>query len=148
MNESLSQQNDNLPYRLAFYSTIALPFGPAGEKSIDDIIDVGWRRNGASGITSVLYCDGAYFTQILEGARADVEAVFRSILRDDRHEDIVVTARGHVPHRDFPWQPMAFVTVADILATLGPGAMLPDTPERQVDHFASLMRQFLERRAG
>jgi Sensors of blue-light using FAD len=47
-------------------------------------------NNTASGITGVLLASRTHFLQVLEGNFEDVNAVFRRIVRDDRHTDMSI----------------------------------------------------------
>lgn len=103
-------------YRVVYDSVMRIPFGQEGEGEIRAILDVSQRRNAALGITGVLYSDGAYFVQLLEGPADAVEDVFASILADPRHEDIRVVERGPAERRWFANWHMASVTQEQVAA--------------------------------
>ena len=106
-------------YRIVYDSVVRLPFGVEGEQGIEAILAAARARNAALGITGVLYYDGAYFLQVLEGPQAGLAEVFASILADDRHGDVRIVERGPVARRGFAGWDMAWVTevtVAGILA--------------------------------
>ena len=97
-------------YRLVYDSVMLLPFGREGDTEIQAILDVARIRNAELAITGVLYCDGAYFVQLLEGRADAVEAVFASILADERHHDVRVVERGPAERRWFTGWHMAWVS--------------------------------------
>jgi len=60
-------------------------------------------KNRGAGITGVLFSLNGMFFQILEGAEADVDALFASILLDRRHRDVVcLTSENNIDGRIFP----------------------------------------------
>jgi hypothetical protein len=142
------QDCDQPLYRLAYVSSILLPFGHAGVSGIQDIFAVARVRNKDLGVTGILYNDGAYFMQVLEGPYAAVEAVFSSIMVDRRHTDVVVVARDTLRQREFSDRDMALVSDLDVLDALGGNATLPDARQFQVGAFTALMRSVLDRQAG
>jgi len=100
--------------RLVYDSVVLLPFGAEGEQGIEDILAAARSRNAALGVTGVLYFDGAYFLQVLEGPQASVAAVFASILADPRHTDLRVVERSPIVTRSFADWDMAWVTEVSI----------------------------------
>lgn len=76
---------------------------------IDKILAVAVSRNAASEVTGALMFNEGRFTQILEGRKADVWAIFDSIRRDPRHSDVTVLAtQSSITRRFSSWE-MAFV---------------------------------------
>ena len=100
--------------RLIYHSASRLPSGEEGMRALRRILEVSNARNGALGITGVLYHDGVGFTQVLEGSRAAVAAVFDDIAEDPRHAHVTVLAAAAHPQRDFAGWSMALVTEADM----------------------------------
>lgn len=68
----------------------------------------------------MLLFDGAYFLQALEGPQAAVEAVFRRIARDPRHDQIVTLLRDWAPSPRFSSWGMQLLDAT----SNGPDAML------------------------
>lgn len=101
-------------HRIVYDSVVGTPFGAEGARDLQAILKVARSRNAALGITGVLYCDGAYFVQLLEGPADAVQAVFASIQADPRHTDIRVVERGPAETRWFPSWHMAMVTEAQV----------------------------------
>jgi len=50
------------------------------------------RRNGEIGISGVLYSDGRWFIQVLEGMRHHVSRIFGMISKDTRHVDVTLVS--------------------------------------------------------
>ena len=57
------------------------------QEELSQILRTSARRNPDSGVTGVLCCSGGLFIQVLEGGRAQVNALYRRICADTRHED-------------------------------------------------------------
>ncbi|OZI77039.1 diguanylate phosphodiesterase [Bordetella genomosp. 12] len=64
-------------------------------------------RNAALGITGILLFDGTHFVQLLEGGVHAVTALFSTIKRDPRHDNVVLLMRDQGPARRFGGDPMA-----------------------------------------
>jgi hypothetical protein len=128
-------------YRIVYDSVVLLPFGLEGEQGVRDILAVARGHNASVGITGALYCDGAYFMQVLEGPRRAVETLFARIQADPRHGDLRIAERGAIGHRSFAGWHMAWVTEEAMLRTL---ARYPDMPEvrayRAPELVAALLR--------
>lgn len=58
-------------------------------------------RNEQSGITGVLLASETHFLQALEGKFEDVNALFRRIFRDDRHEELTLISFSVIDARLF-----------------------------------------------
>lgn len=54
-------------------------------------------RNRSLQVSGLLLYDGAFFLQVLEGEEASVDAVYRAVLHDRRHTDIVLLLRDPIP---------------------------------------------------
>jgi hypothetical protein len=77
--------------RLVYHSENHL--GAAGGGMIKDlnaILAASQRNNEKAGITGALLFDTLWFIQILEGEREAVSGALRRILRDQRHDELVV----------------------------------------------------------
>ena len=57
---------------------------------VRSITSVSEKRNEACGVTGVLLASRTHFLQALEGRLEDVNAVFRRIARDDRHQELSI----------------------------------------------------------
>jgi hypothetical protein len=58
-------------------------------------------RNEQHGITGVLLYTGERFLHLIEGRDADVGALWRNVLADERHAEVVVLFDAHAPERWF-----------------------------------------------
>lgn len=86
-------------YRLIYISSGKKKFGAA---ELQEILEVSIRNNADVGVTGMLlYLDGN-FLQLLEGEKADVEAIYDRIYRDTRHHGAIVLTRGDADRRLFP----------------------------------------------
>lgn len=72
------------------------------------LLDVARRKNRRYGVTGMLlFTEGSFF-QVLEGPPESVDAIFESISRDDRHDQVTVIIREAVPRRSFEDWTMGF----------------------------------------
>ena len=79
---------------------------------LPEILTISRALNGESGLTGVLLIARGSYYQTLEGEKPDVEAAFKRISRDPRHDGIIVlqdeAAEGRafaswsMAHRDLP----------------------------------------------
>jgi len=128
-------------HRIVHDSVVAVPFGDAGERDIQALLEVARSRNAGLGVTGALFCDGAYFVQLLEGPAEAVEAVFASIQADPRHTDIRVVERGPAETRWFASWHMAMVTEAQVARMR---RTTPDLPALQPYRTAELVATLTE----
>lgn len=96
-------------YRLVYYSRNHVSGDAATAAEIESILDSARRRNVERSVTGALIFNSGIFAQVLEGTRADVEAIFERIQRDARHGDVQVLAFEPSTERAFPSWSMAFV---------------------------------------
>jgi hypothetical protein len=100
-------------YRLLFVSTVSLQASRVLPSTVEDILFESLPRNARDKITGLLLCDGFSFFQVIEGARAKVEACYARIERDARHTDVTLRLRGRVARRMFPRWSMCGLTLSD-----------------------------------
>ena len=94
-------------YRLAYFSRNAIgAFNLQIE--IEKILAVARKRNAAADVTGALLYSNGCFAQVLEGAQAEVEIIFESILLDVRHRDIQIVHLDRTEQRSFADWSMAF----------------------------------------
>lgn len=86
------------------------------EPLIKSICAVASTRNAAQGITGVLVSQQGQevFLQVLEGSRADVNALYTSIVRDPRHRDITLLSYEEIEQRHFAGWRMGMVDLKRI----------------------------------
>ena len=78
------------------------------DEALDEMLAKARDFNRAHGITGLLvYCD-PYFAQVIEGPRAEIEALMKSINADPRHRGVFVVDRGPVTERAFEKWEMGF----------------------------------------
>jgi hypothetical protein len=94
----------------------------AGEKlgsaEIDAILARSRGHNPQHGITGVLCYSGELFMQVLEGGRAQVNALYTEIVRDPRHRDVTLLDYEEVAERHFAGWTMGRVNLAKINPSL------------------------------
>lgn len=73
--------------RIKYISEFSKPMGHA---DIAELTRRSAERNAHEAITGMLVASGDLFFQLLEGPDAAVDAVFSSILGDDRHKNVLV----------------------------------------------------------
>ncbi len=77
------------------------PFG-YDDLTLANILKTAQRHNAAHDITGTLICREDVYLQLLEGDRADVEALYEKIKRDDRHADVTILVQEMTGQRLFP----------------------------------------------
>lgn len=112
---------------------------------VQSIVDCAVLCNLSWEITGALLFTGTYFAQVLEGRQSAIDQLMDNLIRDDRHEAIVIVERSPLARRQFAsWS----------LAYFGPSQFvnrhvtrLLNTPPSQQNHQAAewlteLMREF------
>ncbi len=77
------------------------PFG-FDDAALNGILIIARRNNPRDAITGALICRHDLYLQLLEGPEAAVEARYKSIVRDNRHLDVVKRVSRPVTERLFP----------------------------------------------
>ena len=77
-------------------------------EELDELLTRARERNHANGLTGLLVFGRGGFVQVVEGAPADVDAVYARIARDPRHEVLMHTSRP-IGQRHFPEWQMGYV---------------------------------------
>lgn len=87
--------------RLLYTSRAAKPLD---EELLRSILEVSRANNQERGITGILcaHPEGSVFLQALEGSRAAVNALYATILRDERHRDVTLLDYAEIEERRFP----------------------------------------------
>ena len=65
-------------------------------------------RNCLHGITGTLVSSRYHFFQLLEGEKADIDAIFGAIRQDPRHRAVLQLGRRHIASRLLPGEDMAY----------------------------------------
>ena len=92
--------------------------GPVTQQIIDSILQESRSYNPPHGITGVLCHCGESYMQALEGGRAEVNALYMKIVRDDRHRDVTLLHYAEVPERHFSGWTMGHVNLAKVNPSL------------------------------
>lgn len=74
-----------------------------GDSLLQPIVERSRANNLEHGITGILcvYPDGGVFLQVIEGARAEVNALYGNIARDPRHRDVTLLRYEEIEERHF-----------------------------------------------
>jgi hypothetical protein len=96
-------------YRLMYQSRSTL----AGEEQLQiqankDILRQSRHRNIRHGVSGILLFNQLEYFQVLEGCKAAVELIFKDIVRDARHVDVITLQRGPADCRIFHSWSMAY----------------------------------------
>lgn len=75
--------------RIKYLSKFAKPMT---HQEIEALAEAAARKNAELGVTGVLLAAGGVFFQILEGPQEAVDALFDTIARDPRHEQVLLLA--------------------------------------------------------
>ncbi len=70
-------------------------------ENIRTILNISHQRNIENGISGALIYGSGYFIQCLEGARDEVEALYKKIIIDNRHEHIELISKENIQERYF-----------------------------------------------
>ena len=86
--------------RLTYISKISRPLS---DKEIEEIGIVSVKNNRTQDITGILLCLGGIFFQIMEGEADKINHLYKKILKDDRHTEILcLKTEDNVQTRLFP----------------------------------------------
>ncbi len=102
------------------------------QEELSAILRTSARRNPESGITGVLCCSGGLFIQVLEGGRAQVNALYRRICGDARHEEVTLLTYEEITERRFAGWSMGQVH----MTRLNPAVLLKYSETAALDPFS------------
>lgn len=106
--------------------------GPVTPAIIDAIIGDARAHNLDAGITGILCYGGDVFMQVLEGGRAQVNALYKHIVCDKRHDDVTLLHFEEISERRF-----ASWTAGQVnLAKINPSIVLKYSERAVLDPFA------------
>lgn len=83
-------------------------------ETIETILTQSRAKNPALGITGILCHGGDFFMQVLEGGRDTVNRLYNQIVRDPRHEQVVLLHFEEITERRFSGWTMGQVNLARI----------------------------------
>lgn len=126
------------------YASRALVTGEEAEAAVEDIVRGARERNAGLGVTGALLFSGGHFAQWLEGSRAAVDELMRSIARDPRHTDIVILDAAATAARSFPDWTLAYAGSSTFVDGTLAGALneQPADHPRRAQRIRSLLEEF------
>ncbi|RYF79798.1 MAG: BLUF domain-containing protein [Comamonadaceae bacterium] len=86
-------------------------------KTIDAILAQSRAHNTANGITGILCYGAGTFLQAIEGGRRAVNELYGHLLRDDRHQDVVLLHYEEILERRFGGWTMGQVNLGKLNAS-------------------------------
>jgi hypothetical protein len=87
---------------------------PQNAEATDGILAKSRSHNSACGITGILCYGGGIFLQALEGGRMAVNELYKHILNDPRHKDVVLLSYEEISERRFSGWTMGQVNAAKL----------------------------------
>tara|TARA_R100001143_G_scaffold57323_1_gene54545 strand:- start:407 stop:871 length:465 start_codon:yes stop_codon:yes gene_type:complete len=112
---------DNL-HALIYRSQETAPISPG---NLQILLDNSRRKNERLSITGILIYGGGVFAQYLEGSKSDIDSLFATITKDNRHQDVWMMATGPITDRAFPDWSMTYRAVTPDIVHMLPGALDP-----------------------
>lgn len=107
--------DDKTLLQLVYVSAATVPFSP---DDLDELLLKARSNNKSLDITGILLFAERTFFQVLEGAPADVEALYAKIAKDPRHGRVLQIARENISNRNFGDWSMGFVRNEDTVKEL------------------------------
>ena len=96
-----------MTYQIIYSSEASTPLQT---DDLEELLDHARRSNASKGITGALVYAEGIFLQILEGDRGEVQGLMAKILRDLRHETVLVLRECEVASAIFASWKMAYVS--------------------------------------
>jgi hypothetical protein len=87
---------------------------PQSSDATDAILAKSRSHNSTSGITGILCYGGGIFLQALEGGRMAVNVLYKHILNDPRHKDVLLLSYEEISERRFSGWTMGQVNAAKL----------------------------------
>jgi FAD-dependent sensor of blue light len=112
------------------YCSQAMP--GTGPEDLQAILKRSRAHNTSAGITGVLCLTGGYFIQVLEGARAAVNALYSRLAVDGRHANVTLLAYEEILERRYAGWAMGLGN----MARLNPGLLLKYCETATLDPYA------------
>jgi hypothetical protein len=105
--------------RATFEASSGMAARPAGDTpaleqlapEIRQILTQSRSNNLRAGLVGMLYFDDGHFFQCIEGERGQVEALYRKLAKDSRHQDLKLLMSHRIPRLSFPDWGMKYVPV-------------------------------------
>jgi len=102
-------------------------------EAIDAILTQSRAKNPQLGITGILCHSGEFFMQVLEGGRDTVNQLYNQIVRDPRHDHVVLLHYEEIAERRFAGWTMGLVNMARI----NPSTVLKYSEKPTLDPFGA-----------
>ena len=115
-------------HQLLYRSYSAFDFDP---KELVEILEKSHKNNPEKNITGILLYKSGVFLQIIEGVKEDLEALYKKISKDPRHEDLKILWQQDIEERSFADWSMAFKD-------------LSEAPQEVLDGFGETLNKVLE----
>ena len=94
---------------------------PMDDEELATLLAQSRERNERNDITGMLLYKDRRFIQLLEGHEEQVQEIFDSIKRDDRHHDVQLLWFRYAQFREFPDWTMGFQNIDDLALESLPG---------------------------
>jgi hypothetical protein len=104
----------------------------ASPETLAAIVAKSRANNPARGITGVLCSSGKIYLQVLEGGRAEVNALYNKIASDNRHTDVTMLCYEEIEERRFSHWAMGQVS----LNRINPSLLIKYSERAELDPFA------------
>ena len=117
--------------RLLYVSRVAATAGPEGDL-LSSVLKQAQANNPKCGVTGLLCCAGGIFLQVLEGGRSCVSDLYRRIVGDARHTDVVLLSYEEICERRFGAWSMGKVD----MTRLNPALLLRFSETTTLDPYA------------
>jgi hypothetical protein len=101
--------------RLIYVSTIS---ESTAQEALEDILKVARDKNTKNNLTGMLYFNRKHFLQCLEGSRTKINETYNKILKDNRHDNIVILDYCEIKEREFGDWSMGYVPSSNMTATI------------------------------
>ena len=115
--------------RLMYASRATTPGHP---EDLLAILKQSRANNPATGITGLLCCSDNIFLQVIEGGRGSVNQLYRRIVADPRHHDVMLLSYEEIAERDFAGWSLGQID----LARLNPALLLKYSEAAVLDPYA------------
>lgn len=92
-----------------------------GSLALFDLLTKARKKNELLNISGHLIFDGEFFTQWIEGPSKALESLWHSLLKDDRHHQIMLVSRAPIEKRRFSEWSMAFSSYPSLNSHNMPG---------------------------
>lgn len=104
--------------RLVYRSKSTSDIGSLG---LFNLLTEARKKNVRLDITGHLIFDGEFFTQWIEGPGKSIDSLWESLLKDDRHNQVILISRTPIEHRRFAEWSMAFSSYPSLNSHNMPG---------------------------